>query len=150
MKISPAISIRNVTAISDFWPPNMTEGSPSWDPPDASTPQGDCRGPGEGKKQPSAHPPPLRGSQETGVAPESRGAYERKEFTEPGGLHLSVHRILNSLTWYLIFDVQAACSLCCKLVYSLTSSPASLERFSQSYWDAVSLARRPKHSHQIK
>ena len=33
-------------------------------------------------------------------------------------------RMLNSLTWYLIFDVQTAYSLFCKLVYSLTS-PAS-------------------------
>ena len=29
--------------------------------------------------------------------------------------------MLNSLTWHLIFDVQTVCSLCCKLVFSLTS-----------------------------
>ena len=54
-------------------------------------------------------------------------------------------RMLNSLTWYLTFDVQTACSLFCKLVYSLTS-PASLELFSQSCWEAVSRARGTKHS----
>ena len=30
------------------------------------------------------------------------------------------HRMLDPLTWYLIFDVQTACSLCCKPVHSLT------------------------------
>ena len=30
------------------------------------------------------------------------------------------YRMLDPLTWYLIFDVQTACSLCCKPVYSLT------------------------------
>ena len=35
-------------------------------------------------------------------------------------LHLPTHTTLNSLTWYLIFDVQTACSLCCKPEYSLT------------------------------
>ena len=29
--------------------------------------------------------------------------------------------MLNSLSWYLIFDIQTACSLCHKLVYSLAS-----------------------------
>ena len=33
----------------------------------------------------------------------------------------------------IIFDVPTACSLCCKLVSSLTSSSASLEQFSQSF-----------------
>ena len=47
-----------------------------------------------------------------------------------------------------IFDVQTACSLCCKLVYSLTSASASLEQFSQSYWEAVFWAWSPKHPHQ--
>ena len=30
------------------------------------------------------------------------------EFSESRGLHLPIHRMLNSLTWYLIFDVQTA------------------------------------------
>lgn len=39
----------------------------------------------------------------------------------PRGVHLPIHRMLNFLTPYLIFDVlQTACSLRCKLVYSLT------------------------------
>ena len=83
---------------------------------------------------------------ETGSAPDSWGAYERNEFSEPRGLHLPIQRMLNSLTWYLIFNVQRACSLCCKLVYSLTPPPTSLEQFSQSYWDAVSPSWDPKHS----
>ena len=90
----------------------------------------------------------LKWTRKQYLAPDNWGAYERNEFSEPRGLHLSIHRMLNSLTWQLISDVQTACSLCCKLVNSLTSSPASLEQFSQSYWDAVSWA--PKHSHQIK
>ena len=32
-----------------------------------------------------------------------------------------LQRMLNSLTCYLVFDVQTTCSLCHKLVYSLTS-----------------------------
>ena len=51
----------------------------------------------------------------------------------------------NSLTSYLIFDDQTVCFLCCKLVYGLTSPPASLEQFSQSYWDAISQAWSHKH-----
>ena len=34
--------MRNVTAISDFWPPNVNEGSPNCDPEDAASPLGDC------------------------------------------------------------------------------------------------------------
>ena len=67
---------------------------------------------GECKKQ---------GEQGDGWSPDSWGAYERNEFSEPRGLHLLIHRKVSSLTWYLIFDVQTACSLCYKLVYSLTS-----------------------------
>ena len=63
---------------------------------------------------------------------------ERNEFGEPRGLHLPILRMLNSLTWYLIFDVQTVCSLCCKLVCNLTSPCTSLEQFSQSYLDAES------------
>ena len=66
------------------------------------------------------------------------------------GLHLPIHRMRNPLTSYLIFSVQTPCSLCCKLVYSLTSPSSSLEQCSQSYWEAGSKARSPKHSHQIK
>ena len=56
MKISPAISIRNATAISDFWPPNVNEGSQTaiqlMLPPSTLIAEelGEC------KKQPSATP----------------------------------------------------------------------------------------------
>ena len=96
---------------------------------------------GECKKQ---------GEQVHRIAPEGWAACEGSESSEPRGLHLPLHRMLNSLTWYLIFDDQTACSPCHKLAYSLTSPPASLEQFSQSYWDAVSQAQSPEHSHQIK
>ena len=85
-----------------------------------------------------------------GLAPDRWGAYERNEFSEPQGLHLPIHWMLNSLTWYLIFVVQTACSLCCKLAYSLASSQASMEQFSQRHWEAVSWALSPKHSYQKK
>ena len=90
-----------------------------------------------------------QGEQGNRISPGSWDAYERNEFSEPGGLHLPAQRMLNSLTCYLIFDVQTACSLCSKFVYSLTSPPASLEQFSQSYWDVVSWAWSPKYFHQI-
>ena len=80
-------------------------------------------------------------NKETGLAPDSCGANERNKFSETRGLRLPVHRMLNSLTWYLIFDVQTDRSLCCKLVYSLTSPSASLEQFSQSSWEPVSWAQ---------
>ena len=80
---------------------------------------------GECKKQ---------GEQGDGWSPDSWGAYERNEFSEPRGLQLPKHRMRNSLTWYQIFDIQSACSLCRKLVNSLTSPPNSLEQFSLSYW----------------
>ena len=80
----------------------------------------------------------------TRQAPDSWGAYERNKFSESRDLYLPIHRMQNSLTWYLIFDVQTVYLLCCKFVHSLTSAPASLEQFSQSYCDAVSQARSPK------
>ena len=68
----------------------------------------------------------------TREAQDSWGAYERNEFSESRDLHLPIHRMLNSLTWYLMVPL------------------ASLEQFSQSYWDAASQVQSPKHSHQIK
>ena len=102
MKISPAILINKKC----HWPPNVHEGSQNWDPGDATTPHVDCWG--------------AERMQGARLAPDSWGAYERNEFSEPRGLHLPTLRRLNSLTWYLIFDVQTACSLCCKFEYSLT------------------------------
>ena len=75
---------------------------------------------------------------------------KRNEFREPRGLHLPLRRTLNSSTCYLIFDVETACSLCCKCVYSLISPSASLGAVFSSYWDAVCRAWSPQHSPQIK
>ena len=80
------------------------------------------------------------------IDPRQLRCIERKECSAPRGLHLPIHKMLNSLTVYLIFAVQTACSVCCKLVYSLTPL-TSLEQFSQSYWDAVSQYWSCKHSH---
>ena len=98
----------------------------------------------------SSRLPLLKMNREPGLAPDSWAAYGRNESSESRGLHLPRSRMLTSLTWYLTFDVQSACSLCCRLVYRLTSPPASLEQFCQSCWDTVSRAWSPKHSHQIK
>ena len=94
--------------------------------------------------------PLLNVNKETEFGPRQPKCNERNGFSESKGWHFPIPRTLSSLTWYLIFDVQNDCSLCCKLVYSLTPPPASLKQFSQSYWDAVSPAWGPKHSHQIK
>ena len=104
-----------VIAISDFWLPNVNEASQNWDLADAATTCSDCWGAGEMQEAAICHS--LRWTRkETGSALDSWGAYERNEFREQRGLHLPLQRMLNSLTWYLIFDVQRACSLCCKLV----------------------------------
>ena len=68
----------------------------------------------------SSHLPLLRWTRKQDLVPDSWGAYDRNEFSEPRGLHLPIQRMLNSLTWHLIFDVHTACSLCCKVVYGLT------------------------------
>ena len=39
-----------MSAISDFWPPNVNEGSQNCDPVDAATLYSDCWGDGEQKK----------------------------------------------------------------------------------------------------
>ena len=133
----------NKKPIIDFWPPNDNEHSRNCDPVDAtpSSTHSNCWGAGECRKQ---------GEEGNRLAPDSWGTYERNEFREPRDLHLPQQRKLNSFTWHLTILVQIVCSLCCKLVYSPTLSPASLEQFSQSYWDALSQAQSPKHSHQIK
>ena len=90
----------------------------------------------EGKKK-LKRLPLLWWTRKPDLAPEGWCAYERNEFSDLRGLHLLIHRMLNSLTWYLIFDVQTACSLCCKLIYSLIPPPASLEEFSQMWSHAL-------------
>ena len=136
MKISPAISINKkyhshqwfLVSSCDGGLPKLVQGIL---PPPMVTAEelGDAR---------SSHLLLLKVNRETGLAPDSWAAYERNESSETRGLHLPIHRTLHSLTWYLIFDVHIPCPLCCKLVYSLTTPAASLEQFSQSYWDAIS------------
>ena len=70
-----------MTAMSDFWPPNVNVwmlGSQKCEPADAANLQGNCRGAGgiAGNKV----------NKETGLAPDSCGAHERNEFREPRGL----------------------------------------------------------------
>ena len=50
----------------------------------------------------SSHLPLLKVNKERDLAPESWEANEMNDFSEPRGLHLPTHRMLNSLTWYLI------------------------------------------------
>ena len=92
-------------------------------------------------------------NKEIRLAPDSWGAYERSEFSERRGLHLPICGMLNSLTWYLIFDDQTAFSLCCKLVYSLTSPLLPWSSFLRAT-EMLSLglgdSETPKHYHQIK
>ena len=99
----------------------MDEDSPNCDPADAAVPTVIAEELGGCKKQ---------GEQGNRIEPRQLGAHERNEFSEPRGLPPSIHRVLTSLTGYLVFDVQTACSLCCKLVYSLTPTTRS-EQFSQ-------------------
>ena len=104
MKISPAISI-NKKCHSHQWflvssceggLPKLVQGIL---PPPMVTAEelGDAR---------SSHLLLLKVNRETGLAPDSWAAYGRIESSESRGLHLPRNRTLNSLTWYLIFDVQ--------------------------------------------
>ena len=158
---------RNVTAISDFWPPNVNEGFQKgtqclYSSKCHPIPRGDCWGAGKEDAR-SSHPPHLSSLmmnkelrmwavKKQDSAPGSWGAYERSKFGKPRGLHLPIHRrTLNSLAWYLVFlyyltivfDVQTVCPLWYKLVYSLSPSLAYLGQFSQSYWDTASRAHSP-------
>ena len=89
----------------------MNEGTPNCDPSDASNPQGDCWGAGECKKQ---------GEQGHRIHAKLKRCIWKEEFSELRGLQLPINRTLNSLIWYLVFDIQNTCCLCCKLAYSLT------------------------------
>ena len=144
MKISLAILINRKCHSHQWflmWISKMNENSQNCDPVDAATPQGDFWGAGRMQE--------ARWTRKQ-IDPKELRCIWRNEFCEPSGLHMPVHRMLNSLTWYPIFHVQTIWSLCCRPVYSLTSPPASLQCFSQNYWDAISWAQSPKRSHQIK
>ena len=102
MKISPVISI-NKKCHSHHWflASNVNETSQNCHPADAATPHGDCWGAGGIQGATICHS--LRWTKKEDLAPDSWGAYERSVFSEPRGLHLPIHKMLNSLTWYLIF-----------------------------------------------
>ena len=141
MKIPPALLInRTCHSHQRFLASKCDEGSPSWDPADAASHMVTAEELGECKKQ---------SEQGNRVSPRQLRCI-RNQCSEPRGLHLPIQRMPNSLTWCLIFDAQTACSLCCKLVCSLTPPLAFLEQFSQSYQDVVSQAWSCKHSHQVK
>ena len=99
MKRSSAILInKKCDTISNFWPPNVDGSSPNWNPENAATlPWWLLKSWGNARS---------KVNKETRLIPDSWGAYERNEYSEPRGLHLPIHRLLNSLTWYLVFDVQ--------------------------------------------
>ena len=79
----------------------------------------------------------------TGLAPDILGVCERKKFNEPRNVHLPHTKNAKFLSLIPDLWCLATCSFCCKLLNSVTFPPASLEQFSQSYWDAVSLALSP-------
>ena len=71
----------------------------------------------------------------------SWGAYERNEFSEPTGLHLLIHRMLNSLTSYRCLTFRLPAPFVANLCIAWLTLLAPLEQFSQRYWDAVSWVR---------
>ena len=86
-------------------------------------------------------------NKETRLVLESSGAYESMNMVSQ---RLASSHTENDTFLNLTFDVQPAHSPCCKLACCLTSPPASLEQFSQSYGDAFTWAQIHKHPHQIK
>ena len=128
----------------------------AWNPADAATPfpteVAEEVGVGVGEEQEAAihhtcHPLQW---QETGFGPRQLRCIWKEWIQWAQRLAFPTHRTLiprldSGFPYYLtkIFDVQTACPLCWKLVYSLTPSPASLEHFSQSYWDTVSWSWSP-------
>ena len=118
--ISPAVSVnKDVTAFSNFQPPNVNEGSQKgkqylwssrgWPPPHGAwcwVGRGECE----------------RLKKNRILAPDSWDAYERNDFNNPRLLHLPIHRrTLNSLTWCLVFLINNNlwCSYCLPFVANL-------------------------------
>ena len=98
MKISPAISTnKKCHSHQQFLASKCKWGSNRCCP----LSEGDCWGAGGMQEADICHS--LRWKRRQDLAPDSWYAYERNEFSEPRGLHLSLHRLLISLTWYLIF-----------------------------------------------
>ena len=109
-EVSLAISTnKDITAISDFKPPNVNEGSPKGDTmpviQQMASLHSDCWRAG-GRRG-------MQEIQKRDLAPDNWGAHERNEFREPRGLHLPIHRrtlnsllaiwvsLLNNNLWYL-------------------------------------------------
>ena len=93
------------------------------------------------------HLPLLEANKETGFDPRELRC-EGKEWIQWAQRLASSHiwdaKFLNLIPDFsyltIISDAQTPCSLFCTLVDTLTTPAASLEQFSQSYWDAVSWA----------
>ena len=97
MKIFPVISrSKNCHSHQPFMASKYEGGLQKLHPLGVATPQVDCWGTGGN----------VRSTMEMGLGPDSSGANERNDFSKPRGVHLPIHRMLNSLTRYLIFDVQ--------------------------------------------
>ena len=105
MKIFPVISInKKCHSLRWFLASNVNKSSPNCHPiPEAATPQGDCWAAGGIQGATICHS--LRWTKKQDLAPDTWSAYERNVFSEPRGLHL-IHKMLNSLTWYLIFMLR--------------------------------------------
>ena len=123
----PGIESVSPTLQADALPSETQGVRDPCDPADAASPHSDCWGAG--------------GMQEARWTRKQDGpqtVLKKGMNSESTGLHLPLHRMLNCLSWYLIFDGRIAWSLCRSLAYRLTSHLAFLEQFSQSYWGAVS------------
>ena len=110
---SPYMWAKSSTALRDFWPPNVNEGSQKGAQFLQSC--GCCKLPmviaeelGEGMQEAAiSHAATPYSHRKQDLASDTWGAYERNEFSEPReprGLHLPIHRItVSSLAWYLDF-----------------------------------------------
>ena len=92
------------------------------------------------------------------LAPDSWGAYQRNDFSEPRLLHLPIHsKVLNSLTWDIWFSLINSnllifwfSGLCCKNSY-ISCLPSSLfGAVLQSYLRCCVPGSSPLFCQQIK
>ena len=74
------------------------------------------------------------------LAPDSYGAYQRNDFSEPRLLYLPIHKkLLNSLTWDILFCLLTIIFWysdylpCVAKLHNLASPLTSSEKFSQDY-----------------
>ena len=142
MKISPAISInKKCHSLQQFLASKCEWGFPKlWSNRCCHFPplprQGKCWGT-RGRNARNSHLPLLKLNKEIGFGTRELSCIWKEWIQWVQRLtssHTENAKLLNLIS---DFDVQPACSLCCKLVYSLTPPPASWEQYSQKYWDAV-------------